>query len=299
MEIRQVQYFLAIAEKGSFSAASEELYISQSALSKQIMALEKELGFALFDRNKRKISMTAAGEAFLKYGRRLNQVYLDMTRELTRFKTTSPLSIAAIPVVAEYGITSCLARFRSAHPQIHFAMEEREAFTIPPALQSHQFELAFLRENYLPKSLQPVLEICRDKMVVTLSQKHRLAGRKSLRLEELSDQNFILFEKGTVIHEISMDAFRRAGFKPKIAYTGLRAQSVLSSVASQDGIALMMERVLDYHSHPGIVSIPLQEPIESRILLVASKNKELSKPARIFIEFLTADLRRGNAKARG
>ena len=65
MEIRQVQYFLSIVERGSFSAAADEHFISQSSLSKVIIALEKELGYPLFDRTKRKVSLTPAGDAFL------------------------------------------------------------------------------------------------------------------------------------------------------------------------------------------------------------------------------------------
>ena len=67
MELKQIRYFLAIVEVGSFSVAADELYISQSSLSKQISALEKELGVRLFDRSKRQIALTAAGEACLKH----------------------------------------------------------------------------------------------------------------------------------------------------------------------------------------------------------------------------------------
>ena len=72
MEIRQIQYFLSIVDTGSFSAAADEHYISQSSLSKMIIALEKELTVTLFDRSKRKVSLTEAGEAFLRHARKLN-----------------------------------------------------------------------------------------------------------------------------------------------------------------------------------------------------------------------------------
>jgi LysR family transcriptional regulator, transcription activator of glutamate synthase operon len=75
MELKQVEYFLTIVDTGSFSTAADELYISQSSLSKQIMSLEKELGFQLFDRSKRKIVLTPAGEALLAFARNLNEVY--------------------------------------------------------------------------------------------------------------------------------------------------------------------------------------------------------------------------------
>ena len=72
MELKQVTYFLTVAELGSFSSAADHLYISQSSLSKQIMALEKELGIELFDRSKRNIVVTEAGATFRKHAQRIN-----------------------------------------------------------------------------------------------------------------------------------------------------------------------------------------------------------------------------------
>jgi len=91
MEMKQVKYFLTVAELGSFSAAADNLYISQSSLSKQIMALEKELGFALFDRSKRMIVLTEAGATFRKYARRLHDEYEEMLDNLKQYKRAPTL----------------------------------------------------------------------------------------------------------------------------------------------------------------------------------------------------------------
>src|SRR5512136_3042097 len=98
MEIRQIQYFLSIVDTGSYSAAAEEQYISQSSLSKVILALEKELAAPLFDRSKRKVSLTEAGEAFLRHARLLNANYKGMLVEMDGYKSSADsFSIAAIP----------------------------------------------------------------------------------------------------------------------------------------------------------------------------------------------------------
>ena len=126
MEIEQVQYFVAIARLGSFSAAAEELYISQSSLSKQISALERELGLQLIDRSKRKIGLTEAGETFLKHALQLTAQYQAMLAELADHRTNPTVSIVAIPVIAQYGITAYLAQLKSAYPQIQIKLEERK-----------------------------------------------------------------------------------------------------------------------------------------------------------------------------
>lgn len=286
MEIRQVEYFLKVAEMLNFFNAAEELYISQSSLSKQIMALEKELDCKLFDRSKRQIALTPAGKTFLGHARDLVHTYQAMLSGMAQYKTTPTLNIIAIPVIAEYGIPAYLARFKQTFPAIQSTLEEREASAILTALDSHQCDLAFLRDNYLDKTRYACLEIARDHFVVVLSQQHRFAARPVLALAELAQENFIMFDKGTVVHELAVDACRNAGFEPCIFYASLRVESVLGLVASNAGIALMMEKVYAYHQHPQLVALPLAEPIESRLVLAWLQDTELSRPAKAFVEFV-------------
>ena len=274
MEIKQLQCVLAVAATGSFSAAAEEIYLSQSSLSKQILALERELGVSLFDRSKRKVSLTPAGETFLHHARTIDAAYRVMLAELGEHKTIPSLAIVAIPVIAQYGITSYVAQFRSAHPDIELVLEEREASAILPALNNHQFDLAFVRDNYLDPTEYAVQVIAHDRMLVVVSSKHRFAARSTLALAELANENHIMFDKGTVVHELAVDACRGAGFEPRIFYASLRVESVLGLVASNSGVALMMGKVVEYHQHPDVVAIPLAESIESNIVLVAPKSKK-------------------------
>jgi DNA-binding transcriptional LysR family regulator len=293
MEIKQVQYFLAIVTTGSFSAAADELYLTQSSISKQILALEKELGFPLFDRSKRKISLTQAGETFLKHARSLNGAYQAMQAELSHYKTTPNFSIIAIPVIAQYGITTHMAQFKSAHPKLNFTLDEREAASILPALNNHQYDLAFIRDYTLDGEIYSSLKIARDKLQVVISKNHHLAGRPSVPLAELADENFIMFDKGTLVHELTVDACRQAGFAPRIFYASLRVESILGLVASNSGIALMMEKIFAYHQPHEVIAIPLQENIESNLVLAWLKNKQLTQPARVFIEFMEKRLLAG------
>lgn len=286
MELKQVTYFLTVAELGSFSAAADHLYISQSSLSKQIMALEKELGIELFDRSKRNIVLTEAGATFRKHAQQLNDEYKEMLANLKEYKRAPSLSIIAIPVIAQYGITSYIAQFQSAFPNIQLMLEEREASTILPALNDHQFDLAFVRDNYLDIEQYHVLEVDRDKFMVTLSVKHPLATCTSISLSELANENFIMFDKGTIVHELAVDVCREAGFVPRIFYASLRVESILGLVASQSGIALIMEKIFQYHKHPDVIAIPLREIVESKIVLVYPRDKKLSIPAKNFWEFI-------------
>ena len=286
MEIKQVQCVLAVAAAGSFSAAAEELYVSQSSLSKLIMALEKELGVELFDRRRRKIALTPAGEAFLPHARSMDAAWRALLADMAAYQATPSLAIVAIPVIAQYGISSYVAEFRRAHPDIALTLEEREASAILPALHNHQFDMAFVRDNYLDTSQYLLRQVTDDRMVVVVSTRHRYASCPTLSLADLADENHIMFDKGTVVHELAVAACRAAGFEPRIFYASLRVESVLGLVASNSGVALMMEKVVKYHQNLDVVAIPLREVIASNIVLAAPRRRKLGWPARLFFDFM-------------
>ena len=287
MEIRQIQYFLSIVETGSFSAAADEHYISQSSLSKVIIALEKELGVSIFDRSKRKIFLTEAGEAFLGHARKLNTTYKAMVVELDGYKANvDSFSIAAIPVLTQYGITTSIAQFKDLNPSIRFSLEEIDGLNILPALDERRFDLAFTRHNYLNHDQYASLEIYRDKMLVMVSKNNQYAKRSSISLKELSKDNFIVFDKVTDLYKLIMDECGKAGFEPTVFYSSHRKVSVFGLVGTNIGLALIPAKIYEYHQHKDVLAIPLEEHIECNIVLAWLKNRKLPKAAGIFIDFM-------------
>jgi LysR family transcriptional activator of glutamate synthase operon len=287
MEIRQVQYFLSIVETGSFSAAAEEHYISQSSLSKMIIALEKELAVTLFDRSKRKITLTEAGKSFLAQAQKLSDVHKAMLMEMDVYRSAADtFSIAAIPVLTQYGIANTISLFRDQHPDIRFNLEEIDGLNIASALTEHRFDLAFMRHNYLDPDEFISIEICTDKLLVVVSKNNRHANRTSISLKELSNDNFILFDKVTDLYKLVMDACGKAGFEPMVFYSSHRKVSVFGLVGTNIGLALMPTRVFEYHQQPDVIGIPLEEYIECNIVLAREKKRNLPKTADIFVEYM-------------
>lgn len=287
MKIRQIQYFLSIVETGSFSAAADYHYVSQSSFSKIIIALEEELGFLIFDRSKRNVFLTEAGKAFLPHARKLDATYKTMVFELDGYKSTiDSISIAAIPVLTQYGIAALLSQFRDLNPNIRFSLEEIDGLNILPALDEHRFDLAFTRHNYLNHDQYTSLEICKDKLLVVVSKNNHHANRSSISLKELSNDNFIVFDKVTDLYKLIMDECGKAGFEPTIFYSSHRKVSVFGLVGTNIGLALMPVKIYEYHQHPDVLAIPLEEHIECNIVLAYLKNKKLPKAASTFIDFM-------------
>jgi LysR family transcriptional activator of glutamate synthase operon len=146
--------------------------------------------------------------------------------------------------------------------------------------------LAFVRDYGIDLEQYETVEVVRDKLMVAVSKKHHFATRESLSLSELSGENFIMFNKGTLAYEIAVNACREAGFEPRVFYSSLRGASIIGLVASNSSVALMMEKVLDYYRNPGVAAVSLKEKVESKIVVAYPKNKKLSKSAKTFLRFI-------------
>ncbi len=287
MEIRQIEYFLSVLETGSFSAAADKHYISQSSLSKIINALEKEVGVSLFDRSKRYVSLTEAGKVFLEHARKIDMANRAMFADLKGYIAGAvSFSIAAIPVITQYGITTYIAQFREVYPHIDFTLEEIDGLNILPALEEQRFDMAFTRHQYLDPEKFASIEISKDKLLVVVSRKNHHVTRSSISIKELADDNFIVFDRVTDLHKLILDECGKAGFEPTIFYSSHRKVSVFGLVGANIGIALMPSKIYDYHKHPDVLAIPLVEDIECNMVLVHLKEKKLPKAAKIFVDFM-------------
>ena len=210
-----------------------------------------------------------------------------MVVDLEEFKSRADsFSIAAIPVLSQYGITPLISQFRDQNPSLRFSLEEIDGLNILPALVEHRFDLAFTRHNYLNHDLYDSLEICKDKLLVAVSSRNHHAGRASISLSELSNDNFIVFDKVTDLYKLIMDECGKAGFEPTIFYSSHRKVSVLGLVGTNIGLALMPVKVFEYHQNPEVVAIPLEEQIECNIVLAHLKNRKLPVAAGLFVDFM-------------
>lgn len=287
MNIHRLNYFIAAAENGSFSEAAEQLYTTQSSVSKQVMALEKELGVRLFNRTSRKTELTKQGEIVLAHAKKLASGYDDMMSQLSAYeqRCRGSLSIVSIPVMAQYQITSILADFNRLFPDISLNVEEMETYEILAPLENGSYDLAFLRSEMLDASYETI-HICKDHFSAVLPLNHPLSSKPVISLCELKDEPFLLLNKGTLLYSSCLDACQKAGFSPKVAYTGTRIENIAELVAQNMGISLMMEQAVSYLQNQMIRIIPLSETIDSHISLVRMKKRAMSPTAAAFWNYV-------------
>lgn len=288
MEIEHLYEFTVIAKLRSFSRAAEELCMSQSSLSKHILALERELGVPLLVRNPRSVDLSPAGAQILPMAAQVyelqNKISVAAAKQSSREKTL--LKIASIPVMAQYNITGVLAKFQRLRPDVTLEVTECEQRELLSLLENGGCELAFSRRSRTPEGSLEYLEFCRDNLVAVVPKDHALAERETLELEALREEPLLFLDRRTGLYVLCDELCRRAGFEPKIVYTGHRPENIVELAAQNMGIALLMKRHTDYVQNSDVVCIDIAPLVESSICLVRDKNKKPSALAREFWKFV-------------
>ena len=288
MQINRLKYFAEVAEHGSFSAAAEKLYTTQSAVSKQIMALERELNVTLFDRTHRRVVLTEHGKVVLRHAERILAQYGEMTTELERVQKQEggKLSIASIPVMRQYGITELVGRFRKENKDVVMSVGEMEGGEILPAMKNGGYDMAFLRLEQLADSAYESIPLTRDVLTVLLPENHELAGESVISLAQLKAEPFLLLNEGTLLRGMCVEACQRSGFTPAVAYSGTRNENIAELVAMGMGVSLVMEKFYQHLKPEGVCCIPLKEEFVSTIGLVRTKRKEHSEASERFWNYV-------------
>lgn len=290
MEIEYLREFTVVAKLGSFSRAAEELCLSQSALSKHILALERELGAPLLVRNSRNVSLSVAGAQILPLAAQIyqlsNKIRVAADRQSLREKTF--LRIASIPVMAQYNITRLLAMFQQLHPTVALEVTECEQKELLSLLEKGECELAFYRRGLGDEEHLSFIEICRDNLVAVLPQGHPLSQQPQIHLLELKDEPLLFLDQQTGFHHLYAALCRGAGFVPNITYTGHRPENIVDLVAQNMGVGLLMRRHTDFVANPEVVTVDITPTVESSVCLVCRSDRSLSSQGQSFWDFVAS-----------
>lgn len=293
MTFHQLAYFLAVAKHSSFSLAAEELFVSQSSLSKQVRALEAELGTALFSRITIPITLTAAGERFLTFADKMTRDYKDMLFQMSQLSAPrrSLLRVGAIPVLSYYGLIPLLTRFQEEHPKIHLQLQEDDQQRVRQLLEGNAVDFAILRADFLPEGLDSLPLFCED-MVFVCAASHPLAAADTVSVAQLREERFVLLDEKSGIHQLCRTICRVAGFEPLVACTTTHHWTLLEMVGEGLGVALLPRNLVSPTHSPQLTWRPLVEKHQSTTALVRRSDAALTKEGQLFYDFFR-ERRRG------
>lgn len=295
MEINYLHEFVVLAEMGNYLEASATLFISQSALSKHIMAIEKELGVPLFDRTTRKVVLNKYGIAFLDYAKQIAKLQYAYTSAIISAKGTEErrICIGSIPLMSPYHITDAIMRFEQDNRGYAIDLVEGASIELKEKLRQNQCEVAFVR-NCGEKDEEFVkVPYTSDTLIAVLPAAHPLAGHSVLRLEELAQENFLLLHKISIMYNLCVNACHQCGFEPHIVYTGSRAENIIDLVEKGMGISLLMKKTTLHLASPKIALVEVTPAIHTNVMMYYKKNADLSPAAKHFVMSVQASGERG------
>lgn len=274
MDVEWVQAFLAVVETGSFSAAAEGLFLSQSVVSKRVQKLERCLDAVLFDRSQRGAELTDAGRRTYPEAQRL---MLQLRRMEQAARPVGTLHLAMLPVADCYGFPQLLAAFSEAHPEIRLLVEEQENTAMDALLRSGRYDGAFCRLIGRKAAPEQVV-LWEDEMALLLPEHVDCPAGERVPLAHFSGEDFLLLGAGTGLLEASLSLCSQAGFAPQVRYTGSSAGNIAKMVRGGGGVALLTRRVAESCLGPGLKLVLPEPNCRSRLVFCPSRTG-LQNPA--------------------
>lgn len=272
MEFHQLRYFTAAAEELNISRASERLHVTQPALSRQIAALEADLGVPLFDRVKKRIVLTEAGRFFLPKARRIICDAETAAQQMREQFGDAPrtLRLGFLSIFHDDLVAPAMREFRQRHAKTRVSLFELSPQAQLERLRAHELDAAILGNlEEADRELFQVRRLSKHRMAAVLPEDHALAKRKTLDLAMLAQDSWISLSD--TLFPGRRDFLRGiclgAGFEPQIVSELDSLSLLLGAVSAGDGVAL-----LPHHTqklpHSGCVFVKLTAPVPTTELLL-------------------------------
>jgi DNA-binding transcriptional LysR family regulator len=263
VELRQLRYFVAVAEEMHFGRAARRLHMTQPPLSQAIQALEAQLGTPLFSRTRRSVALTAAGQTLLPEVQRLLQQVegLASLAQSAAAGESGRLSIAFVPMADYSVLPTALREFRAALPSVHLDLQEATTDVQIELLASGRIDIGFLlpplpdklnaEVDYLPLTSEPLVLALPEGTATT---------KTKMSLKRCADLPLIIFPRrmSPAFHDQILACLRDAGLSPRIGQEAIQMQTIVSLVSAGMGFALVPQSVSNM-KRPGVEYRAMQE----------------------------------------
>ena len=287
MEFRQLRYFVCLVDAGSFVEASRRLHISQPALSKTIKELEISLGGTLIDRTTSVRALTALGEFLYPRAKTLVQSYEGLVEDYSRFANIAmgTLKVGIPPVIGTCVLSTLLQDFSNQFPKAQIVKTEPGAKIVQQDILADRLHLGFSPLPLSDSQFEYHL-FFEDVMDIIVNKNHRLAGRVSVPLTELKDEQFVVLDANFVVRDNIISACKKAGFMPKIIAESSNWDYLLELVSTSNCITILPKPITDRYNIANLRKIAESTNLlHWDIAIFHRKGKVLDFVAKKFTEF--------------
>lgn len=289
MEIRLLREFVSLTETKSFQETSEQMNVSQSALTKHIHKLEDEMGVSLFDRTTRSVELNEYGRSYYPYAKEIVKLYEEGDAMIASLLSQGKnvLRVALTPAIAYYGGTEVLSMFSREFPKYQLEITERPH--VVELLTEQKCDFAFAMENDAMDGRMTRLLYKVDRLVVLFPASHPLAALEEVTLDQLRRERFILHRNSSGEMHLETRKFlqlcKQAGFKPSIAANLVSIQTIVKMVGQGHGIAVLNQGQIPKEPE-GIFWADLVPAVQTHIYALYLNNRTLSPGFKAFRSYL-------------
>jgi DNA-binding transcriptional LysR family regulator len=284
MELRQLEYFVAVAEEANFTRAAERVRVAQPAVSAQIQRLERELGQPLLDRSRRTVRLTAAGEAALPYARAALAAVADIhiaVDELTQL-IRGTVTIGTV-TTHSIDISSLLADFHAEHANVEITLSTDSSDVLIEKVRTGRLDTAIVSvgPDERPDGLD--VEVVTDEAIAAaVSPTDELASRKTIRLKDLADCRLIALPVGAGIRHQFDAACARAGVTPRVAFEASTPLALAELAERGLGVAIVPASVP--RNRDGLRALVIVPELRARLVLAWRSDGPMSPAARVLVD---------------
>jgi DNA-binding transcriptional LysR family regulator len=289
MELRQIKFFMAVAEERHFGRAAERMYIAQPALSQHVRRLERELDVRLFDRSARHVRLTPAGEAFLEVARRMTRQVDEATLAARRAEAgeAGSLGVGVQISVAAPVLSLALRHWSRLRPAVRPRLTSGRTGELVDLVRRGELDVALVDGPVTDRNLTSAL-VVEDHMVIVMPADHELARQEAVSIHSLRGEQFVSVARRSSVslHDRFFELCGAAGFSPDVALEVDDPELLPLAVAAGLGVGLASTALVAAKVLPGVVSRPLDEAQAAIPLVAVTAREGASAQAQEFLHLV-------------
>ncbi|OIN12287.1 DNA-binding transcriptional regulator OxyR [Oceanisphaera psychrotolerans] len=280
MNLRDLEYLVALAEERHFRKAAEKCFVSQPTLSGQLRKLEDELGVVLMERTSRKVLFTPAGDAITAQARRVlaeTKELRDIARTFTE-PMSGELHIGLIPTVGPYLLPHIIPALKQHFPELHIYLYEAQTHTLLKQLADGELDCLILAQLEHMDNFGS-LPLYEEPMMLALPKEHAWAERRQVALNELKGEKLLMLEDGHCLRDQAMGFCFAAGIGEDNHFQATSLETLRNMVAAGSGLTLIPQLACGhYNGNLGVKYIPVTDPEPSRTIALLYRIHSVRRP---------------------
>ncbi len=288
MDIKQIRTFISVANNSNFTKAAEEMFMTQSSVSKIIKSLEDELDIQLFYRTP-KIELTDSGKELYRQSIHIISLIDSIPTEIQNVVNLKrgEIKIGIPPIIGASFFPQIIGEFKSLYPNIEIKLIEVGSKRIEEKLEKGELDIGVICSYPKYSEEYNMIEYVRSPLLLGLNTSNSLSNKDIIKYRDLKDENFILFQEDFSLYDFIIKRCVENNFEPNIICNSSQRDFIVEMVAAELGITFLPEIICSKINRPEIQFISLEEPkIFLNLLVVWRKNRYLSYASREWIKFV-------------